>query len=201
MNTPLRVHVNATDGTARSGMLALLDRAGVALASEPDGAPDIVMLAAARTVDEALEACHPGRAGGHRTVVVADTFSPNGVLRALREGVSTMLRSAATTPRQLRAALHAARDGDGRIPHDLLVRLLRGGVAAAPAPLTVPTRLTARQLAVLRLMADGLGNAAIASSLSCSEHTVKNVIYELMARLHARNRAHAVAAAVRAGLI
>ncbi|WP_246214074.1 response regulator transcription factor [Kitasatospora viridis] len=61
--------------------------------------------------------------------------------------------------------------------------------------------LTARQTEVLALIADGHGNAAIARQLSCSEHTVKNVIYELMARLQARNRAHAVAHAVRDGLI
>jgi DNA-binding NarL/FixJ family response regulator len=61
--------------------------------------------------------------------------------------------------------------------------------------------LTTHQVAVLRLIAEGLGNAAIARALSCSQHTVKNVIYELMSRLHARNRSHAVASAVRQGLI
>jgi DNA-binding CsgD family transcriptional regulator len=61
--------------------------------------------------------------------------------------------------------------------------------------------LTGRQLSVLALVADGRANAEIAQELSCSEHTVKNVIYELMARLQVRNRAHAVAHAVRAGLI
>jgi DNA-binding CsgD family transcriptional regulator len=50
-------------------------------------------------------------------------------------------------------------------------------------------------------MADGLGNAAIAQVLCCSEHTVKNVIYDLTARLQVRNRAHAVAYAVRRGLV
>ncbi|PWS39378.1 DNA-binding response regulator [Streptomyces sp. ZEA17I] len=61
--------------------------------------------------------------------------------------------------------------------------------------------MTPRQTAVLTLVAEGHGNAVIAQALSCSEHTVKNVIYELMARLQVRNRAHAVARAVRAGLI
>ncbi|KJY45049.1 LuxR family transcriptional regulator, partial [Streptomyces sp. NRRL S-444] len=53
----------------------------------------------------------------------------------------------------------------------------------------------------LTLMAEGHGNAVIARTLSCSEHTIKNVIYELMSRLQARNRAHAVACAVRHSLI
>lgn len=50
-------------------------------------------------------------------------------------------------------------------------------------------------------MAKGCSNAEIARMLSCSEHTVKNLGYELMTRLQARNRAHAVACGLRAGLI
>ncbi|MFF4044862.1 response regulator transcription factor [Streptomyces sp. NPDC001816] len=55
----------------------------------------------------------------------------------------------------------------------------------------------------LRAALDGRGtrHADIVRLLSCSEHTVKNVIYEVMSRLQARNRAHAVAHAVRHGLI
>ncbi|MFF4101263.1 response regulator transcription factor [Streptomyces sp. NPDC001903] len=107
--------------------------------------------------------------------------------------------------------------GDGRMPYPALVRLLGAATSAAapsaqaacastpagrgaPAPPDAP-RLTARQTAVLTLMAEGHGNAVIARTLSCSEHTIKNVIYELMSRLQARNRAHAVACAVRHSLI
>ncbi|AXE27381.1 hypothetical protein C0216_09135 [Streptomyces globosus] len=96
------------------------------------------------------------------------------------------------------------------MPYPALVRLLGAAAgsaahsaaapAARPAGADVP-RLTARQTAVLTLMAEGHGNAVIARTLSCSEHTVKNVVYELMARLQARNRAHAVARAVRHSLI
>ncbi|MEU9179047.1 helix-turn-helix transcriptional regulator [Streptomyces sp. NPDC048550] len=111
--------------------------------------------------------------------------------------------------------------GDGRMPYPALVRLLGAATtagtaidtaaaagtatASAPGPRSAAPpdapRLTARQTAVLTLMAEGHGNAVIARTLSCSEHTVKNVIYELMSRLQARNRAHAVACAVRHSLI
>jgi DNA-binding NarL/FixJ family response regulator len=186
----LSVHVVSPDAGLRTGVVGMLDGAAVVVvAADPD-----VVLVRARTIEQAL----PFAAA--RSVVMVDSFSRAGALRALRAGVSTMLHSARTTPAQLVAALHAVRDGEGRLPHDVLVRVLGGGAdrdqPAAPQP-----RLTARQVAVLRLMADGLGNADIARALSCSEHTVKNVIYELTARLHARNRAHAVAAAVRFGLI
>jgi DNA-binding NarL/FixJ family response regulator len=65
----------------------------------------------------------------------------------------------------------------------------------------VKPTLTSRQTAVLDLVAEGHGNATIARALRCSEHTVKNTIYELMSRLHARNRAHAVAYGLHHGLI
>jgi DNA-binding NarL/FixJ family response regulator len=62
-------------------------------------------------------------------------------------------------------------------------------------------RLTGRELDVLRLMADGLDTAEIASMLSYSERTIKSVFYGLTARLNLRNRPHAVAYALRKGLI
>ncbi|MDJ0383649.1 helix-turn-helix transcriptional regulator [Streptomyces sp. G-G2] len=90
------------------------------------------------------------------------------------------------------------------MPYADLVRLL-GRHGSLPVPRAVlpsdTPHLTARQTSVLALMADGHGNAVIARTLSCSEHTVKNVIYELMSRLHARNRSHAVACAVQHSLI
>ncbi|TDV49739.1 response regulator transcription factor [Actinophytocola oryzae] len=61
--------------------------------------------------------------------------------------------------------------------------------------------VSAREVDVLRFIADGYSNAHIARSLSCSQHTVKNVIHAMMVRLQLRNRAHAAAYAVRTGLV
>jgi DNA-binding NarL/FixJ family response regulator len=54
---------------------------------------------------------------------------------------------------------------------------------------------------VLRLVADGYETREIASKLSYSERTVKNVLHELTSRLQLRNRAHAVAYALRHDMI
>lgn len=203
----LRVHVNTSDAAARAGVLTLLRQCGIALVAEPDRSAGTVVVAAAGTVDEAMEVCPAAcLGGGHRILLVADTFSRSGVLRAVRAGVHTMLRSAHATPAEFATAVRSAHRGDGRMPHEVLVRLL--GSTASPPPrarqprTAVPsTPLTARQTGVLTLMAEGYGNAAIARALCCSEHTVKNVIYDLTARLLVRNRAQAVACAVRKGLI
>ncbi len=54
---------------------------------------------------------------------------------------------------------------------------------------------------MLKLVADGLDTAEIADSLAYSERTIKNIIHDVTARLNLRNRSHAVAYAVRQGLI
>jgi DNA-binding CsgD family transcriptional regulator len=61
--------------------------------------------------------------------------------------------------------------------------------------------LTARQLEVLRLIADGRSTADMAVALGCSVSTVKNHAAALLGRLGARNRAEAVRLAVAAGLV
>lgn len=175
-----------------------------------------VIVAVAGTVDEAVDEAVDAvpaadHGGGYPLLVIADRILPAGVPRAVRAGVRTMLRWADTTPGDLAAAVHAARHGDSRIPHEVLIRLLG---KAHQAPGATGSRidgrrsrehgrspLTARQTSVLALLAEGHRNAEIARSLACSEHTVKNVIYELMSRLQVRNRAHAVACGVRDGLI
>jgi len=83
------------------------------------------------------------------------------------------------------------------------LRLHRGGAeTSSPSP-TPPwlDGLTARDVNVLRLLADGRSTAAIADDLAYSESTIKNVIHDLVRQLGARNRAHAVALAIRAGAI
>jgi DNA-binding NarL/FixJ family response regulator len=61
--------------------------------------------------------------------------------------------------------------------------------------------LTARELEVLRLMAEGFSNKEIAARFTLSEETVKTHIRHLLPKLHACSRAHAVAIAFRQSLI
>lgn len=201
----LRVRVDASDAAVREAVVSKLRHGGLAPDRDPERWPGTVVVAAGGTVDDAIDACRASlRFGEHRLLVVADVLSRSGVLRAVRVGARAMLQSTQATPERLVAAVHSAHHGEGRLPHGVLVALLGGAAeagAADPEPATGAMPLTVRQTEVLALMAEGHGNAAIARALSCSEHTVKNVIYELMARLQVRNRAHAVAHAVRSGLI
>lgn len=61
--------------------------------------------------------------------------------------------------------------------------------------------LTARELEVLAQMSQGLGNREIAQALGISTHTAKFHVAQIIAKLAASSRAHAVAKAMRAGLV
>ncbi len=60
---------------------------------------------------------------------------------------------------------------------------------------------SAREIEVLRLLAHGLSTREVARRLAYSERTIKNVVYDLTTRHGLRNRTHAVAVAVRAGVV
>jgi DNA-binding NarL/FixJ family response regulator len=119
--------------------------------------------------------------------------------------VVAILPKKTVTGAQLVDSVLAAADGNGVMPRDVLGKLLRR-VEVLQREVLAPNGLNAsglqpREVDVLRLIADGWGTEEIAQELRYSERTVKNVIYNLTARLHLRNRAHAVAYALRAGVI
>jgi DNA-binding NarL/FixJ family response regulator len=82
---------------------------------------------------------------------------------------------------------------------DGLARRWPGANGTAPPVWAVA--LSPRDVSVLRLLADGRSTADIADDLAYSESTIKNIIHDLVGQLGARNRAHAVAMAIRAGVI
>jgi DNA-binding NarL/FixJ family response regulator len=95
--------------------------------------------------------------------------------------------------------------GQGEVPPDLLARLL-DQVGRLQRQVLTPrgiafSGLSERETQVLRLVADGHGTAEIAVRLCYSERTVKNVLHDITSRLQLRNRSHAVAYALREGLI
>ncbi len=61
--------------------------------------------------------------------------------------------------------------------------------------------LTPRELQVLRMLADGLGNKEIAGQLNISDHTAKFHVAQILAKLHASSRTEAVAIGMRRGFV
>jgi DNA-binding NarL/FixJ family response regulator len=145
------------------------------------------------------------RQGPSRAVVVASTLDDSGLIAAVEAGVIGLVRRAQATPERLVEVIARAASGEGSVPPDLLGRLLNQ-VGSLQRQVLVPRGLTfnglaAREVEVLRLVADGYDTAEISSNLGYSERTVKTVLHDISTRLQLRNRSHAVAYALREGLI
>ena len=199
-----RVAVRACDGLSRAGVEHLLrDCPGIVVAA--DGAADVVLVVAEAADAAALRQVRSLRTLGSRVVVVLQVLDDAGLLALVEAGVAGVLRRGEATPRSLERTIRAAAAGEGSLPPDLLGRLM-AQVQAVQRSVLAPRGLTwgalsARETDVLRLIADGYDTAEVARTLCWSERTVKNVVHDITTRLHLRNRAHAVAYAVRQGLI
>lgn len=141
-----------------------------------------------------------------RTGLVVGTFeSQDALQRALDCGVCAVLRRVEADQDRLRDLVLAIANGEGVLPGDLLGKLLShvGSLqrsALDPRAASLST-LAPREANMLRLVSEGLDTAEIARKTSYSERTVKNVLHDVITRLHLRNRAHAVSFALRNGLI
>jgi DNA-binding NarL/FixJ family response regulator len=141
-------------------------------------------------------------------VVVLLPRDDGDVLDALEAGAVGLLCKATLTPEMLAGAVNAVTTGTTVIVPELLAGLAQqrrgnGRATAANGNGDAPATawLTAREQQVLRLVADGHATREVASRLSYSERTVKNVLHDVVTKLGARSRSQAVAHAVRDGLI
>lgn len=114
-----------------------------------------------------------------------------------------LLRDA--TPDEIVPAITAVASGlitlDRRLASDLFAASQRVAAPAAERPATSDEPLTARELEVLQLMAQGLPNKTIAARLHISEHTAKFHVSAIMMKLGAASRTEAVTRGARLGLL
>ena len=132
-----------------------------------------------------------------RLIASASSWQQQDILATMEAGAVSVLRKDTLTPKSLEANVRATLEGAGVLPSDLLSGLL----VAVRAGDSRSSQLTSREEQVLRLIADGHATREVAAELCYSERTVKNVLHDVVTKLGARTRSHAVAHAVRAGLI
>ncbi|CAM5433502.1 Response regulator transcription factor OS=Streptomyces tendae OX=1932 GN=GUR47_26365 PE=4 SV=1 [Streptomyces tendae] len=200
------VAVSAPDPISREGAVSQLRRHPEIDLREESGPGTVALLIEDALDDGALTRLRRiVRSEGSRAVLVVGAIRESELLDVVECGVGAIVwRHEATAHRLVQAVLAASR-GDGDLPADLLGRLIsqvgtlhRGAAGRPGAP---SLGLAPREVDVLRLVAEGLDTGEIAGKLSYSERTVKNVMHGLTTRLHLRNRAHAVAYALREGYI
>jgi DNA-binding NarL/FixJ family response regulator len=202
------VFVTASDPVSQSGIESQLrGRPRCAVVEQMDVDRADVAVVVVDEIDEV--ACRTIRAlqrdGVPRVVVVAQNPDDSGLMQAIEAGASGFVRRSDATAETLERAIETAERGDGALPGDLLGRLMEriGDLqrnVLTPAGLTA-SGLTSREVEVLRLVSEGMDTCQISSELHYSERTVKNVIHDVTTRFNLRNRSHAVAYAVRNGLI
>jgi DNA-binding NarL/FixJ family response regulator len=126
------------------------------------------------------------------------------IFRAVKSGlISLLYRSESSYDRIIRA-IEAAAANRTELPHSIL-RHLTDQVRAAqdPADPNGPstTGLGSREREVLRLLAEGYATREIGAKPNYSERMVKNIVHGIVVRLNLRNRTHAVAYALRTGIM
>lgn len=140
-----------------------------------------------------------------RFVMVGDGLRDRHLFQAITHGlVSVLPRKEADFDRIVKAVC-AIRDDQLEIP-DLAISWIVQQLRAVHQEVLAPRSLTlsgleVREIQVLKLLSQGLDTAEIAVQLNYSERTVKSIIQTVLRRQNLRNRAHAVAFALRSGWI
>ena len=125
-------------------------------------------------------------------IIILTTYKGDAqVLSALKSGAQGYLLKS-TLRRELLDTIRAVHNGQKRIPPD---------VAAQLAEHAADDALTSRELEVLQLIGAGKANKLIASDLAITEETVKGHVKNILSKLGASDRTHAVTIALKRGII
>jgi DNA-binding NarL/FixJ family response regulator len=137
-------------------------------------------------------------------VIILTTFDlDHYVYAALTAGASGFLLKD-VTPEHLVAAVRMVRTGDALLAPAITRRLVERFARRDPDAQSLHRdlgALTPREVEVLKLLAQGLSNAELASALHLSEATVKTHVARILSKLGLRDRVQAVVAAYQTGLV
>jgi DNA-binding NarL/FixJ family response regulator len=205
MKAPGPVWVDDRNPIYRRGLVACLRAEGYAVAGEsvalrpppnPTTTSLLIFDVEAAGFESALALTRRSEMG----VIGLVRQSPTEQVRELlAAGMFTVLPLRSLTPSRLLASIQALAENAGSAAATR--RELASDPAAPGAGDTADRDLTGRELDVLRLLAEGGSTRDIAQHLSYSERTVKNIVHDVLEKLHGRTRAHAVALASRLGII
>jgi DNA-binding NarL/FixJ family response regulator len=203
----VRVNVVALDPLLEAGAASVLRGCREIAVVAADQPAEVTVVIVDRVTDQVLDTIRATRAAAHRpdVVLVATELAAGEALHAIIAGARGLLRRHEVGPARLARMVLAAASGDCTVPPEMLDDLLEQSVGAPASTGSgaglAGIGLNERERAVLRLVADGQDTHEIARALSYSARTVTSVLHDVTYRFRLRNRAHAVAYALRAGLL
>lgn len=199
MDQRTSIWVDHRNAVLRRGIVACLQSSSHRVAGESAGLdpmPDIpagTILVFEADDPTLARATALSRRRNVRLIGIAPERHARPLAQLQRAGVSAVIGVRMLTPELLATAIRAisgAHEAEpGRRPRRMLVAT------------GANHKLTDRELDVLRLLAEGSSTRDIAERMNYSERTVKNIVHGVLTKLQGRTRAHAVAIAVRAGMV
>ncbi len=210
--TTIRVMIADDHAIVRKGIRALLSEAEgfevVAEAADGQEAvrraeetqPDVILMDLLMPVMDGIEATRQITAlrPDARVLVLTSFAADNKVFPAIKAGAAGYLLKD-SSPDELVRAIRQVHRGEPSL-HPAIARKLLQEVAHPAELEPAPEALTAREMAVLRLVAQGLSNQEIADRIAVSEPTVRAHVSRILGKLHLASRTQAALYAVREGL-
>lgn len=199
----ITVAINAASAVARAGLTGIIGATpDLRLAAAPRADVLLIDLPAGEEIALLLPEAAPGTPA---VVLLGDPTAPGLAAAALGRGVRAILPHTATEA-EIVAAVRAAAAGLV-VLHPAIADTVLGPALAGPpvraldSSSEAPQRLTAREIEVLALLAEGASNKVIARRLGISDHTVKFHVSSIFTKLGAASRTEAVTLGARLGLI
>lgn len=198
------VRVIAEDAVTSAGLSKLL-RAAPGISDGRASDPAVVLFAAPHTGAAAIGRLSELAPAGVPVLLLTRSVGEDRLSELVERGVVHIVDRDGAGASDLAEAVHeaAARRDDppGKLLGELtaVARLMRRRTDEADR--LDPRRLADREIEILRLLAHGAGTTEIAKQLAYSEGTVKHVLHTMTTRFGFRTRAHAVAVALRAGVL
>ena len=208
----IRVLLADDHAIVRKGISALLaTEPGISVVAEAENGlqavhqaallqPDVILMDLVMPVLDGIQAIARITENNRRArILVLTSFGTDEkVLPALKAGALGYLLKA-SGPDELVSAIRRMHSGESWIDPTVARKLLRE-IAEPPDRPSSTQPLTARELEVLRLVAQGLSNREIAEELVISEATVRTHVSNMLGKLHLASRTQAALYALREGL-
>ncbi len=212
MTAPIRVLIADDHAIVRKGIRALL-------ATEPDievvgeagdGAealglvqalgPDVVLMDLVMPKLDGIEATRQiaAKQPGSRILVLTSFAADDKVFPAIKAGALGYLLKD-SEPEVLVDAIHQVHQGQPSLEPSIARKVLLE-LAQPPKQALTPDPLTAREVEVLRLVAQGKYNREIAGALVITEMTVRTHVSNILSKLHVASRTQAALYALREGI-